>query len=98
MADAERFRKAKHFARQIPPQVLTTAQKLKLYALYKQSESGSAPATGPPADIEHYVIEHAKVGSCHPTSSRARPSGLMLPRPLALTLDVAFRSGRRGTT
>ena len=50
MANAEtlaRFQNAIMNARQLPPDLLTNSQKLKLYALYKQTEQ-PAPEDPPP--------------------------------------------------
>ena len=47
MATQARFQNAILNARQLPPDLLTNSQKLKLYALYKQTES-PAPPEAPP--------------------------------------------------
>ena len=50
MANAEtltRFQNAAMNARQLPPDLLTNSQELKLYALYKQTEQ-TAPEDPPP--------------------------------------------------
>ena len=45
---ASRFEAATAAARNLPGDLLSQAQKLKLYALYKQIEQGPAPASAPP--------------------------------------------------
>ena len=44
---AQRFEAATAAARNLPGDLLSQAQKLKLYALYKQIEQGPAPAAAP---------------------------------------------------
>ena len=64
MANAEtlaRFQNAIMNARQLPPDLLTNSQKLKLYALYKQTEQ-PAPEDPPP---RVNPLARAKVAAAH---------------------------------
>ena len=81
----DRFQRAILNARELPPDLLTNSQKLKLYALYKQTESPAPPE--PPPRVN--ALARAKV--CPLASLRPRsPSCSRRPRPL--------HSGRLGTT
>ena len=90
MANAEtlaRFQNAIMNARQLPPDLLTNSQKLKLYALYKQTEQ-PAPEDPPP---RVNALARAKVVAAHRSCCTDGPSALTAP-------CAAARSGRRGTT
>ena len=89
MANAEtlaRFQNAVMNARQLPPDLLTNSQKLKVYALYKQTEK-PAPEDPPP---RVNPLARAKVAA-HRSCCTDCPSALTAP-------CAAARSGRRGTT
>ena len=90
MANAEtlaRFQNAAMNARQLPPDLLTNSQKLKVYALYKQTEK-PAPEDPPP---RVNPIARAKVIAAHRSCCSDCPSALTAP-------CAAAGSGRRGTT
>ena len=90
MANAEtlaRFQNAIMNARQLPRDLLTNSQKLKLYALYKQTEQ-PAPEEPPP---RVNALARAKVVAAHRSCCTDCPSALTAP-------CAAARSGRRGTT
>ena len=91
MANAEtlaRFQNAIMNARQLPPDLLTNSQKLKLYALYKQTEQ-PAPEDPPP---RVNPLARAKVAAAHTHRSCCTPQRTDCPRALP------SRSGRHGTT
>ena len=80
MANAEtlaRFQNAIMNARQLPPDLLTNSQKLKLYALYKQTEQ-PAPEDPPP---RVNPLARAKVAATHTRRSWFTdcPSALTVP-------------------
>ena len=82
MATAEtqaRFQNAILNARQLPPDLLTNSQKLKLYALYKQTEQ-PAPEDPPP---RVNPLARAKVAA-HRSRRTARRTAQRIECPRAL--------------
>lgn len=58
MSPEERFKECSRFASTLPQDLLTNAQKLRLYAFYKHAQLGPAPS---PAPSRANMVAFAKV-------------------------------------